>query len=54
MLKHINATMQAFTRITGSIFRCLVIGSLSINHERKRQRWVNIQLVYRYVCQGCV
>ena len=25
MLKHINATMQAFTRITGSIFSCLVI-----------------------------
>ena len=56
MFKHINITMQAFTRITGSICSCLVIGvcwlDLSINckyHERKRQRWVKIWLVCRYM-----
>ena len=66
MLKHINATMQAFTRITRSIFSCLVIGLYSsfkswfytylwVNwryHERKRQRQVKIWFVSRSVCQA--
>ena len=56
MLKHIKASMQAFTRITGSICRCLVIGSFKsqfiylLDIPRKKERKVSGNSASLQIC----
>ena len=60
VLKHINTTMQVFTRTNEPICSSIIMGLHSLLKVYLYIKWKyhkktsEIQLVCRYVCQGCM